>query len=130
MADQYMFVASDSACAICASLNGQISSGEMELPHDGCMCQVIKLGDDDCPTYEADGGGSTRYGPNGNSFRIGVELTVYCCDGSEISESVEFDMGEESAYGDVVEAIDARIDHEATALASQCPGPEHGPAVS
>src|SRR5256885_7223495 len=123
MADQYIFVASGDACGICASLNGQVSSEPIGLPHDGCLCQVIPLGDGDCPTYEYSAT-TRRYGPHGDSFAVGLEVTVHCCDGSDISESTEIEMGNEATYGDdVIEAIDARADYAATALASQCREP-------
>ena len=121
MADQYVFVASGDACEICASLNGQVATEPMELPHDNCQCQVIPLSDDDCPTYSFSAS-SRRYGPGGESFAIEVEITVTCCDGSEISESKEIDMGNEAALGDSeFDAIDAAVDYEASALATQCP---------
>jgi hypothetical protein len=129
MADQYMFVASGDACGVCSGMNGMTSDEPIALPHDNCMCQVIPLGDGDCPTYEASGASSHHYGPHGSSFTVGVELSVHCCDGSEIGESVEIDMGNEDAYGDdIFQAIDDRIEGEAESLASQCPagGPDGG----
>lgn len=132
MADQYIFVASGDACAICAALDGQTSATPTDLPHDNCQCQVLPTGEGDCPSYTTSGGASHRYGPHGGSFTYGVEISVTCCDGSEIGESVEIDMGNEGAYEDVLESIDGRVEAEAQALADQCPagGPDAGPNVS
>ena len=129
MADQYLFVASGDACGVCSALDGTTSDEPMALPHDNCMCQVIPLGDGDCPSYETGDVTSTRHGPHGAAFTVSAEISVHCCDGSEIGESFEVDMGDEDAYGDdVFQAIEERLDGEAQSLADQCPqgGPDAG----
>ena len=121
----YQFQAGGEACGVCSGMDGQISEGGMGLPHDGCMCQVVPVGtDDDCPTYDYQHAGTERYGPRGASARIYFEVTVTCCDGSEIGETLEIDMGEEPGGRSLDEEIaqwDSEIDGAAQELAEGCP---------
>jgi hypothetical protein len=125
MAEQYLFTASGDSCEKCSAMDGQITSYEPAPPHDNCMCQVIPISEDDnCPNYEWTSHGSKRYGPGGASFSFGLDITVHCCDGSEISQSAEIDMGEEAQYGDdTLEAMDEAVGEMAAELASECPEP-------
>lgn len=126
MADQYMFVASGDACSICSAMDGQVSDEPMELPHDNCMCQVVPVTGGDCPTYSV--GPITGTGQSGtpHSFKVNAEISVTCCDGSEIGESADVDTGGNDSF----EAMDEAMESAAKELMSQCPpgGPDAGSA--
>jgi hypothetical protein len=122
---QYIFMAGGDACGACSALAGTISDTPLGSQHDNCMCDSIPLSaGEDCPTYETNQVGTTRYGPGGGSARVEFEITVTCCDGSTIGETFEIDLGEEPggrSVDDVSAEIDADLDLEAQGLADGCP---------
>lgn len=120
----YQFQAGGEACPICAGMDGQTSEEPMELPHEGCLCQVVPLSaGDDCPSYEFQQVDTERYGPHGESARVYFEITVTCCDGSEIGETLVVDLGVEPggrSIDELVEQWDAEVDAAAQEMASGC----------
>ncbi len=122
---QYIFVAGGDACDACSALAGNVSDAPLGSQHDNCMCDSVPLSaGDDCPTYDAEQVGTTRYGPGGASAKVDFEVTVTCCDGSTIGGSFEVDLGEEPGgrtLDQVMAEIDAEIDLDAEALADGCP---------
>ena len=124
----YQFQAGGEACGTCAGMDGQVSEGPMGLPHDGCRCQVVPLSaGEDCPTYESQNVGTERYGPHGASARMYFEITVTCCDGSTIGETLEVDLGVEPgdrSLDEEIEEWDAEVDAAAEDLASGCSSDE------
>ena len=124
----FQFQAGDAACEFCAGMDGQVSQSEIDLPHEGCRCQVVLVSrEDDCPTYEADQVGTERYGPGGESARTIWEVVVTCCDGTEIGETLVIDHGLEPGgrtIDDLIEEWDSATDAAAQDLAAGCPPPE------
>ena len=89
---KYMFVAGGDACGACSALDGTISDGGIGQQHDNCQCQDIPVnGRDDCPTIDVDN--VTVQLRTGGSATVSADITVHCCDGSEIGESFEQDLG-------------------------------------
>jgi hypothetical protein len=123
----YQFQAGPEACDLCSGMDGQVSEGGGDLPHEGCACQVVPLSaGEDCPSYEWSDVGTERYGPRGGSARVYFEIEVTCCDGSTIGETLEIDLGVEPGgrtMDDEFEEVEAAMDEAAEELASGC-GPD------
>lgn len=119
MDEDYTFIASDFACGICMALDGTNCS---TLPHPNCLCQIVPQEKECHAEYTFSG---NYDGPGSYDGSVGGEITVFCPDGSEISESFEFDLGPYESTGD--DTLDIAIEEfeaEAAALCEQCPEPE------
>lgn len=115
----HIFQASGEACAICAALDGTPVSAGFEA-HDNCTCQTIPVDEGgDCEhQYE----NPTRSGPNAT---YGVEVTVICADGSEISMSTEVDLhGAGGSEDAVLSIVEEALEEVADELCQQCPEPK------
>jgi len=124
---QYMFQASGDACGLCSAMNGEVFNDPPSLPHPNCQCQIIPLtADEGCPSYTVEGGTSVRYGSGGRMAHHYAEVTVICCDGTEIGQTIEIDLGvtEERDVEEMVDQVAAAADQAAQEMASGCPEPK------
>jgi hypothetical protein len=119
MPTQYMFVAGGDACGACAALDGTISNGGLGQQHENCQCQDVPVHDEDCPSVEVP---SIHIETTGGTTTVGGDVTVVCCDGSEIGESVEVDLGPVSLpIDETIDAFMDAFDSAAAELAGTCP---------
>jgi hypothetical protein len=126
MAKRYMFVAGADSCGACAGLDGTISDGGLGPQHDNCHCQDVPVdGDDeDCPTIEY---GDVHVQTTGATSTVSAEVTVICCDQTEIGQSMEQDLGPMSPNLDEALAAFAEFVESAGAeLAEDCPEGDNG----
>lgn len=126
MAKQYMFVAGGDACGACAALDGTISDGGLGQQHDNCQCQDVPVDrDDDCPTVEIEN--VSVQIRTGVSTTVSGDITVRCCDGSEIGESFELDLGPMSIeVNDALAEFTESAENAGAELAEGCPEDEPG----
>ena len=119
MDEEYEFVASGDACGICQALDGTSCS---ELPHEGCMCQVVPK-ERDCETGVRFSG--HYYGPGTYDGGAAGEIVVRCPDGTEIGESFDVDFGPYRNTGEATfDIANDAFEAEAEALCDQCRDPE------
>lgn len=125
MAKQYMFVAGGDACGACAALDGTLSDGGLGPQHDNCQCQDVPVDrDDDCPTIEI---GDRFISTTGATTTVSGDITVHCCNGTEIGESIEVDLGPMSLeVADALEAFSEAVEDAGAELAEACPEEEPG----
>lgn len=118
---QFMFVAGGEACGACAAMDGTISEGGIGQQHENCQCQDVPVDrNDDCPKVEV---GTPSIQTSGATSSVGVEVTVRCCDGTEIGESLEQDLGPSSPTNieDALAAFAEFVEAAADELAVGCP---------
>jgi len=118
---KYMFVSGGDACGACSALDGTISDGGIGPQHDNCQCQDIAVNEkDDCPSIDVENV-TVQLRTNGPAT-VSAEITVHCCDGSEIGESFEQDLGPMSRdTADAVAAFTEFAEAAGEEMAAGCP---------
>jgi hypothetical protein len=118
----HIFQASGDACPICTALDGShVPAGYQ--PHENCMCQTIPDDANGCEwTFEH--AGNDRYGYGEFDVISGIEVTVYCADGSQLGRSGEFNGGGSAEWEDWYEGLQEAAEAIAEGLCDQCPEPE------
>ena len=119
--DDVEFQATGDACEICAALDGTPCA---TLPHPNCQCQIVPAKkhcthDANLHTY--------KYGSGSRYYRVAGEVTVTCPDGSEFSESVDFDANDLPISPDssgVDTGLEDAVDAIYQELCDQCPDEE------
>jgi hypothetical protein len=118
--DKYIFVASAEACARCAALDGSLVPPGFKA-HANCMCQTIPQDDAPGCSWSFRWVGNNRYGNGPFDVRSGIEVTVICSDGTELSASTEFDGGNSTDLDDWEGGLTDAAEAMAGELCSQCP---------
>ena len=119
MAKQYMFIAGGDACGACAALDGTVSDGPLGPQHDNCQCQDVPVDAPDCPNMDV---GDIQILTNGPSTTVSAEITVNCCDDSEIGESLEQDLGPMSQdVNEIISEFSEFATSRASEIAQGCP---------
>ncbi len=121
----HIFHASGDACPICAALDGTLVSAGYTA-HDNCTCQTIPAddGDSGCE-HHFEHGTTTRRGSGPFDASYGVEITVVCADGSEISASVEIDLSGSSEANDFgIDIVEDAMQEAADEMCGQCAEPK------
>ncbi|HQY99481.1 MAG TPA: hypothetical protein PKV13_07710 [Propionicimonas sp.] len=95
MAQGYIFIANGDSCPLCAALDGSLVPDGYRA-HPGCTCNTVRMDDGErtCEfEYEEDG---TYYNATLGGFRIVLDITVTCPDGSTHTVDKWGDTGLES----------------------------------
>jgi hypothetical protein len=115
---EYVFQAGGDACGICLALDG---SNNTAPPHPNCSCQIVsKEGEKECE-YNLDWHDPVRHGDRPFDITIGGDLTVTCPDGTEVSESIEWDVSGYDPDGGWNDFVQPLIDNAVAELCGQCP---------
>lgn len=116
-----IFHASGESCPMCLAVEGQrVPHGYK--PHPDCACETIVAHEDENCTWHF---GSS--GQQGGTVE-GIEVEVFCPDGSSIGSSVAVDVGQfmqSSTEGadPVADALIEAAEEEAHSLCQECPEP-------
>ena len=124
---EYVFQAGGDACGICLALDG---TNNTALPHPNCSCQIVsKEGENEC-VYNLEAHNTVPHGDGKYDFTFGGDLTVTCPDGTEVSQSIEWDAsGYNPDAGGWTEFAQPLIDAAVEELCSQCPASDSPPVV-
>jgi hypothetical protein len=116
-----VFRASGDSCPMCLAVEGQrVPHGYK--PHPECQCETIVVHEDENCTWHFESPGQ-----HGGAIE-GIEVEVFCPDGSTIGGSVAVDVSEflqSSVEGadPVADALIEAAEDEAMSLCQECPEP-------